>query len=273
MSISEDYSDVKTPLNTSQLFSILHPMAKIIEGFKSKWRERDFQKYDIPIIIETPLEHFPILWAVRESGETIIQTHAYGEALIACQNKAARWSYLQNPGNYYLKNGEREKYDWYILEPKRDALESGIRKITLEEARNLYKSIVEPYAKEFIEKYGPYPKRFKVKVKFHNITISRLKELLSDSRELNTGWAGTVTIGESLRWILKGIHRCTQLGPDHHYDLYWNEGDKAFYFSEAGFEKQYLLNGAIKYHGAPDEGYQQNGSTQIEPSYGWARHT
>lgn len=50
-------------------------------------------------------------------------------------------------------------------------------------------------------------------------------------------------------------------------------GEHCLSFSEHRVDGRYGLCGGIIYHGFPDTGYKENGSVQLEGSYGWSTHT
>lgn len=50
-------------------------------------------------------------------------------------------------------------------------------------------------------------------------------------------------------------------------------GENCFYFECIDKNRNCALNGGIIFHGFPESGYKQNGSVQIDPSYGWHIHT
>lgn len=50
-------------------------------------------------------------------------------------------------------------------------------------------------------------------------------------------------------------------------------GEHCFYFEVKRSDGSRKMNGGIIFHGFPSEGYKQNGSYQISPSYGWSIHT
>lgn len=49
--------------------------------------------------------------------------------------------------------------------------------------------------------------------------------------------------------------------------------EKSFTFSLRTKSGEYDICGGIIYHGCPEDGYCENGSVQLEPSYGWQIHT
>ena len=49
--------------------------------------------------------------------------------------------------------------------------------------------------------------------------------------------------------------------------------DRSFVFHEDYGNGRYGLNGGIIFHGYPDEGYKENCSVQLNPSFGWSIHT
>ena len=50
-------------------------------------------------------------------------------------------------------------------------------------------------------------------------------------------------------------------------------GEHCFYFEVYRADGSVMLNGGVIFHGFPESGYKQNGSAQIDPSYGWQIHT
>ena len=50
-------------------------------------------------------------------------------------------------------------------------------------------------------------------------------------------------------------------------------GEHCFYFVVLDVEGRTMMNGGVIFHGFPESGYKQNGSVQIDPSYGWQIHT
>lgn len=49
--------------------------------------------------------------------------------------------------------------------------------------------------------------------------------------------------------------------------------ENCFFFSEFDKDGNAGLCGGIIFHGYPEDGYQENGSVMISPSYGWQIHT
>ena len=49
--------------------------------------------------------------------------------------------------------------------------------------------------------------------------------------------------------------------------------EHSFCFAVIRKDGSVYFNGGVIFHGFPDEGYKQNGSVQISPSYGWQIHT
>lgn len=58
-----------------------------------------------------------------------------------------------------------------------------------------------------------------------------------------------------------------------HVNLCRDWGEHCFYFEVKRPDGSLSMNGGIIFHGWPDEGYQENGSVQLTPQYGWAMHT
>lgn len=55
--------------------------------------------------------------------------------------------------------------------------------------------------------------------------------------------------------------------------LYSDYAEHCFYFVVLDAEGRLMMNGGVIFHGFKGEYYKQNGSVQIEPSYGWQIHT
>jgi len=62
-------------------------------------------------------------------------------------------------------------------------------------------------------------------------------------------------------------------GQEIETEIYPDWVKRSFAFCRKTSEGQFMMNGGIIYHGSPNEGYQEGGSVQIEPSYGWQTHT
>lgn len=260
-----------TPLTFSEAFSVLHPLASIVDGKQdNEIMKRDFYKYDFKTISKLPKEHFPALLCVRENGMSVICPIAQGKRMM--EEECARYIYVYNPVDYYLENRhENREARWFVLEPKESG-EGGITEVTYEQAKRTHRRLLLPYLIT-VKPQLPDRKKCKVKIRFHDITLSRLKELLSDSRKIKKQWHDSPdTVGKSLLQALKWKQGAMQLGSDHHYDIYWNEKWHEFSFCEGGIEGNGICGGIV-FHGAPDEGYKENGSVQIEPCYGWSSHT
>lgn len=50
-------------------------------------------------------------------------------------------------------------------------------------------------------------------------------------------------------------------------------GEHTFAFAVIREDGSVSMNGGIVFHGFPEDGYMENGSTMIEPDYGWHIHT
>lgn len=56
-------------------------------------------------------------------------------------------------------------------------------------------------------------------------------------------------------------------------EIYSSFDEHCFYFEAIREDGSVSLAGGMIFHGFPDEGYKQNGSVQLTPSYGWSIHT
>ncbi len=64
-----------------------------------------------------------------------------------------------------------------------------------------------------------------------------------------------------------------KVGQNHKVVIGRDFSERSFVFHEDYGNGRYGLNGGIIFHGYPDEGYRENSSVQLTPSYGWSIHT
>lgn len=139
----------------------------------------------------------------------------------------------------------------------------GVREITEKQAREVCRDIVIPVAEKWIKENGPLPTKVQVPVKFFNITLSKIKELIRECEAHNDN---------SLIEIFRRFHNYRRVAKDQYIQISYNPGYNEFTFCEYTDEKQGLVGGII-FHGWPETGYMVNGSYQMEPTYGWSSHT
>ena len=76
----------------------------------------------------------------------------------------------------------------------------------------------------------------------------------------------------SLIRCLNGFRKHMKRADDHKIVIYKDFAERSFTFCEkVGGESR--MAGGIIFHGYPKEGYKQNGSVMLRPSYGWSIHT
>ena len=56
-------------------------------------------------------------------------------------------------------------------------------------------------------------------------------------------------------------------------NIYSSVGEHCFYFEAIREDGSLSMNGGVIFHGFPEEGYMQNNSVQLTPTYGWSIHT
>ena len=77
----------------------------------------------------------------------------------------------------------------------------------------------------------------------------------------------------SLIDCLKRFRSYMKRGKSHKIVIGRDFTDRSFVFHEDYGNGRYGLNGGIIFHGYPEEGYKENCSVQLNPSYGWSIHT
>lgn len=232
---------------TKQMSNIV---ADVMTSFQS-----DFEKYDKEYVESAKSNQFPMIWIVGKSHTYLLKLGSYKEKFF--ENESVRLLYAQGDNGFdsYLKMFADDHV--FLIE------EEKVVQVSVEQAKNAVSDYVIPTVKEWESQNGKLPKKCKVKVKFSNIAISKLKEMIRDCEAHND---------TSLLDALKGFHRYRQISSDHHilvsYNSYYNE----FTFCEYTKNNPGLVGGII-FHGWADSGYQENYAVQLTPRYGWSKHT
>lgn len=232
---------------------IISQMRNIVADVMTSF-QTDFENYDRPYI-ESDECQFPMIWIVGESHTFMLKLGEYRD--IFFNNESARFAYSKNPNvwGYHLEHNTQD--NWFLI------TKDDISRITPKEAENTIKDYVIPAVKAWEAKNGLLPKATKLPVKFRNITLSKLKELISDCH--NHG-------DDSLMDCLKSFHRYTRCATNQYIEVNYNSKYNEFTFSEYTNGKKGLVGGIV-FHGWPETGYKQNGSCQLTPRYGWDKHT
>ncbi|MBT1285882.1 DUF4120 family protein [Phocaeicola dorei] len=234
--------------------TIIKQMRNIVSDVMTSFQS-DFEKYDKLCIEKAEAHQFPMIWIVGTSHTHLLHLGSYKE--IFFNSEAVRLNYVQGDNGFdpYL---EMFKNDCIFLIEK-----DKVSKISVEQARNAVRDYVVPAIKKWESLHGALPKKCKVKIKFNNLTISKLKQLIRDCEKHNN---------TSLIDSLRRFHRYRQVASNHYIQVSYNPHYNEFGFCEYINEKSGLVGGII-FHGWAEIGYGANDSLQLTPQYGWAVHT
>jgi hypothetical protein len=101
-----------------------------------------------------------------------------------------------------------------------------------------------------------------------DLTEGKLQEQLEFAKTIND---------ESLQHCLDNLKQVEENMqeriPGLETEIYPDWAKRSFAFCRKSPKGEFCGNGGIIYHGSPNEGYQEGGSVQIQPSYGWQIHT
>lgn len=232
---------------------IITQMRNIVADVMTSF-QTDFENYDRPYI-ESDECQFPLIWIVGESHTFMLKLGEYRG--IFFNNESARFAYSKNPNVYGYHLEYNTDDNWFLI------TKEGVTPITLKQAESAIKDYVIPAVKAWEAEYGPLPKVPKLPVRFQNITLSKLKELIIDCHNHDD---------DSLMDCLKRFHLYTRCATDQYIEVNYNPGYNEFVFSEHTNGKVGLVGGIV-FHGWPEIGYSENGSVQLSPRYGWSTHT
>lgn len=114
------------------------------------------------------------------------------------------------------------------------------------------------------QQVGVLPSDLKVRIEFASKEVrSEFIKQVKYAQEHEDG---------SLMDCVKHFQKYPKHTHDHKFVIYKDMCERCFQFTEY-LNGRVGLHGGIIFHGYPKEGYKQNGSCQIEPSYGWSTHT
>lgn len=109
------------------------------------------------------------------------------------------------------------------------------------------------------------PTDFKVRIEFASLETRRyFIEQLRYASQHNDN---------SLIDCVRRFRNYRKAGAQHKIVISRDFADRSFQFYEDYGNSKYGLNGGIIFHGYPSEGYRENFSVQLTPSYGWSIHT
>lgn len=225
-------------------------VADVMKRFQS-----DFENYDRPYIENADNSKFPMIWIVGKYHTRLLCLGEYNKDF--SEDEAERFAYVQN-GNPFLPYLVAVSGDHiFLIEP------DSVREITEKQAREVCRDIVTPVVEKWIKENGPLPTKVQVPVKFFNIALSKIKELVRECEAHND---------KSLIEIFQRFHNYRRVAKDQYIQISYNPGCNEFTFCEYTNGKKGLA-GCIVFHGWPETGYMVNGSYQMEPTYGWSSHT
>ena len=225
-------------------------VADVMTSFQS-----DFENFDRPYIENAYNSKFPMIWIVGKSYTYLLHLGEYEENFR--ENEVARYAYVQGGNPFFSFLDALGGDHLFLIEP------DGVREITEKQVREVCRDIVTSVAEKWMKENGPLPTRVQVPVKFFNITLSKVKELIRECEAHND---------KSLIEIFRRFHNYRRVATDQYIQISYNPGYNEFTFCEYTNGKQGLVGGII-FHGWPETGYMVNGSYQMEPTYGWSSHT
>lgn len=227
-------------------------VANVMRGYQS-----DFTKYDVPAILNADAKDFPMIWQVGELHTFMLQVGLYARTF--AEDEWKHWDYINEgmPFNYYFDN-INYKNDHYFL-----ITEDNITEITPRQCKEVVRDMMIPAIEKFKAEGGILPKKAKMPVKFPNLSMQNLKEIIKNDVE---------RLGNTLLPILKRFQNYRRTSTNECVEVWYDAKYNEFSFSKICNGKV-EMNGGIIFHGTPETGYMQNGSVQLCPSYGWSSHT
>lgn len=226
-------------------------MAAIVEG---NGAQREFEKYDKPFIEEYGL---PMFWVVKDGYTNLTNLATFGKSFN--ESEMTRYDYVREGFDgylYYIDHLSNDGTIYYLSD-------EGVREITVSQAHEIVRDLFTPVVEKWKAENGPLPVYTKVPVKISNISLSKLKELISDCHAHNDN---------SLLDCLKRFHQYRRVAKEQMIFVSYNPGCNEFTFGEY-INGEWGLCGGIIFHGWPETGYKENNSVQLTPGYGWSTHT
>ena len=233
---------------------------KIIEQMRSYLSENascinDFERYDVPEMMKN-LE--PFFWSVRSYGTSLCHIGPTRMNRLF-ENEASRFQifrdrYAPIAGIRYWNEGKLFFFD-------------GIQLVSVskDDVRCIYDNI---WCKEICKVIERHPDEFEI---CDNPLEIRMEEQVAERLEKSKEFANS--IGDtSLEDCLTRLSKHSRLGIDHYISLSPDFSKHGYIFCEY-LNNECRMNGGIIYHGNHKEGYKENSSVQLNPSYGWQIHT
>lgn len=234
---------------------IIKQMEAVVADVMTDYQS-DFFNYDKPRI-ESPEFKFPCIWIVGAMHTHRLELGNYQDFFYEAESM--RYDYLRdsNPYAYFTDTTNYAKDYWFLV------TENGLQSINREQAKSAIKDYVTPAVKAWERDNGPLPKLTKVPVYIHDTTFGKLKKLFAECQAHGDN---------SLMECLRRFHSHRRVSSDQCVKVYYNERYNEFSFGEY-INGQCRMNGGIIFHGWPETGYEENGSVQLDPRYGWSSHT
>lgn len=217
---------------------------------------KDFEKYDIKELKEN---WEPFFWMVREYGTSLCHI---GPSIMNSlfRNEASRFQIFRDYDapiaslKYWNESGRIFFYDGFQLVE--------IHKIDIKCIyANIWYNEIEHVMEEHIAEFEMRDKPLEIRME------EQVAERLEKSKEFANSIGDT-----SLEGCLTRLSKHSRLGVDHYISLSPDFSEHGYIFCEY-LNNECRMNGGIIYHGNPKEGYKENSSVQLNPSYGWSIHT
>lgn len=231
-------------------------MADVVEKKMTNF-QTDFFNYDKPEIEIAKSSQFPYLWIVNELHTRMPSLGGYEDEFF--NNVRIRYAYADGDDglSFYLNPHCLKDSDLIFL-----ITEDNIRQVDVNQAKAAIKDYTTPAYEKWENLHGEIvPKR--VTVTFDLIGLSKLRELVSECHLHND---------DSLMGIFRQFHKMRRVADDHTITIKYCWWGNEFACIEHYDGEDHMVRHII-FHGWPETGYQQNGSVQIDPRYGWASHT
>lgn len=223
-------------------------------GFEGGFCENDYE-HDIRSLRDY---EGPFIWVVWRAGTYLVKTNDEEDVSSLLNNEQYRYLWAQGCGGLsYIPEIKDAKYIYY---PGGDIF---IKEVDYGWCVNYLSTKTNTVESNFKLRGGKFPKDLKIKMHFGYNMLGYVKEQLKYAAEHND---------TSLIDSLHRLRKRTKLAPDHYIIVCKDMYERSFYFKERR-DTVTFLEGGIIFHGYEDEGYQKNGSVQLEPNYGWSIHT
>lgn len=217
---------------------------------------KDFEKYDIKELEEN---WEPFFWMVREYGTSLLHI---GPSRMnnLFRNETSRFQIFRDNDapiaslKYWGDNGRIFFYDGFQLVE--------IHSIDIECIyANIWYNEIERVKEEHIAEFEMCDKPLEI----------RMEECVAAKLDASMAFAKSIS-DTSLEECLARLSKHSRLGVDHYITIMSDFSEHGYLFFE-NLNGECRMNGGIIYHGNHKEGYKENSSVQINPSYGWSIHT